>query len=436
MSAADLADALRRPAVVAEGSVDRCRPLAEMLRLVPELCRRFDITRIADLTHLDRARLPVMNAIVPRSADAISTYNGKGPTRDHAIVGAVMEAVERQAAACEPGDMTSFAGSQHAGDRVGFDALRCEFSPVEPIPYVRGIDLATLAPVWIPQGAVTMPFSGDRLYRRSTTNGLASGSSLVEATHHALLEVIERHLFSLTHARAHIVPRLSLGDFFGTYEGSWTHEMIDDPICTRLAFPTGNHALDERASTIRRAGLDLSIVVVAERALPTLAVAVVSEAATKRAHLGMACSFSSLHAASRALDEAVQSRLGDTSGGREDLTPIGAPGSAFTSRYADVPSGRWFFDAPHVDVDLAALPEESCGDLTREIRLALRALRDARIGSAYAVDLTPRGCPVAVVRVVAPLLESSVVDGRIGPMVETLLQSVSLDARTHFASHV
>ncbi len=404
-----------------------------MLELVPKLCRQFNITRIADLTYLDRARLPVMNAIVPQSADLISTYNGKGATREHAIVGAVMEAVERQAAAREPSEIRIFSSSEYAADRVGLDALRCEFFPTEPIPYVRGIDLATLTPVWLPQAVVTMPFYGFRLYRQPTTNGLASGSSLVEATHQALFELIERHIFSLTHFRAHVMPRLSIGDFLGTYDGAWTTIMADDPVGKRLLFPTGDRELDDYVSSIYRTGIALSIVFVQTSTLPALAVAVVSERETNRAHLGMSCSWSSRQAAWRAVTEAMQSRVGDTSGAREDLNEIGTVGDTLTSRHDKLPNGRWFFDARQPNTELIEVAKNFPHDLTAQITLTLSSLRQANIGRVYAVDLTPADSSVAIVRVIAPDLETAILDGRIGPSMLALLNDVSPAAREHFA---
>jgi ribosomal protein S12 methylthiotransferase accessory factor len=69
-------------------------------RMLPHL-RRMGVTRLADITGLDRIGIPVHNAIVPRSADILSVYNGKGATAIESRTGAVMEAAERYAAARE-----------------------------------------------------------------------------------------------------------------------------------------------------------------------------------------------------------------------------------------------------------------------------------------------------------------------------------------------
>jgi len=49
-----------------EETILRAKPLAE----------RYGVTRVSDITGLDRVRIPVFSAIVPRSGDFISVYSG------------------------------------------------------------------------------------------------------------------------------------------------------------------------------------------------------------------------------------------------------------------------------------------------------------------------------------------------------------------------
>lgn len=65
------------------------------------------ITRIADITDLDRIGLPVFTAIRPTAEDgAISIYGGKGITKDHAKASAMMEGFERYSAEKQEDDET------------------------------------------------------------------------------------------------------------------------------------------------------------------------------------------------------------------------------------------------------------------------------------------------------------------------------------------
>src|SRR5512137_131241 len=57
------------------------------------------ITRVADITNLDRIGIPVFSSIRPMAdRGAISVYNGKGATPTEAKVSAMMEGLERYSA--------------------------------------------------------------------------------------------------------------------------------------------------------------------------------------------------------------------------------------------------------------------------------------------------------------------------------------------------
>ncbi|MGZ5563350.1 MAG: YcaO-related McrA-glycine thioamidation protein, partial [Halobacteriota archaeon] len=59
----------------------RVMPPAETLKRVQSAVPDIGVTRIADITGLDRIGLPVFSAIRPSAADgAISVYAGKGTT--------------------------------------------------------------------------------------------------------------------------------------------------------------------------------------------------------------------------------------------------------------------------------------------------------------------------------------------------------------------
>ena len=57
------------------------------------------ITRVADITNLDRIGIPVFSSIRPTAQrGAVSVYNGKGATPIEARVSAMMEGIERYSA--------------------------------------------------------------------------------------------------------------------------------------------------------------------------------------------------------------------------------------------------------------------------------------------------------------------------------------------------
>ena len=76
------------------------------------------ITRVADITDLDRIGMPVFTAIRPTAEDgAISIYGGKGISKDHAKASAMMEGFERYSAEKQESDDTIFATPNEIGEK-------------------------------------------------------------------------------------------------------------------------------------------------------------------------------------------------------------------------------------------------------------------------------------------------------------------------------
>jgi ribosomal protein S12 methylthiotransferase accessory factor len=421
---------LAAEAAKSEQSFDRVVPLERTLALLPALRARFGITRVADLTYLDRIGMPVFSSVIPRSADLVSVYNGKGTTRDHARIGAVMEAVERQAAGRL--SIETFEARPHeiAGALDPRELAVDTAWEGRAIPLVRGIDLVRDAVAYVPRAAVEWPCLGPRIFPVVTTNGLASGNTLLEAIYHALFELVERHVWSLTHARAYVRPHALLAALAGPDAGSLDRAMIDDPVGLAIAVPTGEPLVDDILARITRCDLEVRLLVVCEPELPPVVFATVYEpfAAEPAAHFGIGCSWSPVHATLRALTEAVQSRLADVQGAREDILradddrPTRFHGHA--RRIARVPKGRWHFDGPVTGmVRLADLPDRSTRDLAHDVRLLLDAFRAIGVRRAIVVDISPPGLPVAVVRAIVPDLETMIVDGRTGNRLKLILTS-------------
>src|ERR1700751_2086800 len=78
--------------------LDRIIPASETLLNVADVAESLGVTRVANITGLDRVGIPVYAAVVPNSDDILSVYNGKGRRLIDAKVGALMEAIERQTA--------------------------------------------------------------------------------------------------------------------------------------------------------------------------------------------------------------------------------------------------------------------------------------------------------------------------------------------------
>jgi ribosomal protein S12 methylthiotransferase accessory factor len=355
----DLAPSRKLP-----GSFDRTRAYAETLALEPAIRALYGITRVADLTQLDRIGIPVYSAVVPDARDSVSVYAGKGTTHEAARAGAIMEAAERGAV----------------------------------------------------RRATTAPRTGKR-----SSNGLASGNTASEAVYHALCEVIERHVFSVAHALAHGRPRAVVARLLG---GSVALPgFVDDPVATAYAPPTGSAIVDGLMARIAGAGVAVRLRAVELRPFPPLFVATIGDddGPPSRTFCGYGMSLTPEHAAVRAITEAVQARLIDIQTAREDLAPDDVVAGVVVRRRTPPRTGAWYYDAPARGSSLNALVDRASCDVATDVATLFALIADAGFEEPAIVDLSPAELPIAVVRVVAPGLETAMVDGAIGPTIAGIL---------------
>src|ERR1017187_9125194 len=89
---------INRAPKVAPGFSERTVSAAETLSRATSIAAKKGVTRLADITGLDRIGIPVFTAVVPKSDDTLTVYNGKGHSSLDARAGALMESIERQTA--------------------------------------------------------------------------------------------------------------------------------------------------------------------------------------------------------------------------------------------------------------------------------------------------------------------------------------------------
>lgn len=382
------------------GSYDRCVPLEKTLELVAELRARCAITRIGDVTKLDRIGIPTFCAIVPTSAAGLSVFNGKGATREAALASAVLEAVERVTAASPTLQSRTRA-------RAGVDCI-------------EGRDLLNGRETYVPLDSVHLRRPKDPSFPVPTSNGLASGNTRTEATFHALCELIERHCWSLYQMRCERLPRMLGGP-----------DARDLAFAPGIRMPSGNADLDRLAERVTAQGLHLRILYLYEPHLPAVMLASIVEEGSDppMSHIGLGCSLSPAHAAIRAITEAAQSRLTDIQGAREDaLRADDAPTDLpeHTRRLVKAPKNVWFYDLPVRAIALESITDRSTNDVAEDVKCILSALALFGASSAAVVELSPPDLPVKVVRAIVPELETTCVDGRIGPKAREALNPFSM----------
>ena len=156
------------------------------------------ISRVSDITRMDRLGLPVFASVRPRGL-TLRVHAGKSVDALAARVGALLEAIEY--AAAEPQRTTWEADTLCMRDLVALWQGRFRWMDLAPtmgtmvtprtrIDVVACEDLFAGGAMPVPAELVFVPWRPRRNKSPifgASTNGLASGNSLDEATLHALL---------------------------------------------------------------------------------------------------------------------------------------------------------------------------------------------------------------------------------------------------------
>ena len=184
--------------------VDRADTLARVRPMLPAM----GITRIANITGLDRIGLPVALAFRPNSRN-LAVSQGKGLTLDAAKASAVMETIEHFHAESIAAELVGASRDELQRTARTIDTERLPraagdlFSPALTMLWIEGWDWLQQAPAWVPYDIVatdyTLPFPPGHGCFQSTSNGLASGNHPLEAISSGICEVVERDGLSLWH---------------------------------------------------------------------------------------------------------------------------------------------------------------------------------------------------------------------------------------------
>lgn len=182
------------------------------------LCRRARITRIADLTGLDRIGLPVIQAIRPAALSEVTSL-GRGLSKAPAAIGAIMESLERYYAEAIPASRVFVSTAERLQVGAGFfdgfsPAASRENWREREIDWIMGVDIATGALTPVPFELVHTIYTDppprrDGVFLRTTT-GLACHRSDLAALLHGLLECIERDAMARAFETHGLMDRMRL----------------------------------------------------------------------------------------------------------------------------------------------------------------------------------------------------------------------------------
>ena len=367
----------------------RAVPLDTTLARIEPLVPAAGITRVADITNLDRIGIPVFSCIRPTAMDgAITVYNGKGATIEESRISAIMEGIERYSSELHDRrpELARYSDMKMRGNVLDpADLILPEGAePDRFMAWTEGWDIVSNEPVFVPAHAVFHPLPPN--YRgpfRTNTNGLASGNTFEEAVFHALSEVIERDAWSLVEASRDTGPCVT---------------GITEPTLAAMQEKFANAQVDVRVRDITS---DIGI--------PTMA-AVADDVLLKDPLLltiGIGTHTSARIAVMRALTEVAQSRLTQIHGAREDTTIAEMRKKMGYERTKRI-NGYWFRDRGTIDYN--QICSSDTGNFKTDIENIIAALKKQGMDRVIIVDLTREEIGVPVVRVIVPGLEVFAMD--------------------------
>jgi ribosomal protein S12 methylthiotransferase accessory factor len=294
------------------GGTVRARSAEDTLARLKPRIPQFGITRVASVTGLDVLGVPVWMAVRPLSR-SLTVSQGKGISDALAIISAVMESIEQHHA--EHWDATGpvvSLGEAFKDQRFASPAalsLRSDarITDQTEVMWIEGTDLVSKRPAYLPKELLDLDFRmrrGVKPIFLSSSNGLASGNTRAEAIVHALCEVIERDQSCLWQIEQSLRPNPEARMI--------KIDTIEDPVCR------------VQIEACKRANLDVWVWTnVYDIDVPVFACMIADRGnATfypQRAS-GYGCHPVASVAMSRAITEAIQSRLTHISGVRDDVT--------------------------------------------------------------------------------------------------------------------
>lgn len=363
---------------------------------------KIGVTRVSDVTGLDRIGVPVFQATRP-NARSLSVSQGKGLSPEQAAISAIMEAAE--SFHCESINLKMTVGSyenlRESLPLIELDALprrsvhscakrlsRCS------VRWLAGTRLASGGAagqeVWVPYDLVHTDYTAGHGmglgYFLTSSNGVGAGTTLSAAINHAICELIERDAETL-----------------------WFHLSPFDRACTEVALETiDSDVANGLMSLARSKGLtvkiydissDISVTVMRCEIIGRL------DPFADKDFLVVGTSASLCKEASLvgAILEAIQTRITQIVGAREDV----AIEEYLSKPSTDTP--RFQFKRPGRPVKRSYAEIESCSDFTpKEVQtFLLEQLSAVGCDSVAIVDLTKPGIGIPVCRALVPGLEGS-----------------------------
>lgn len=356
---------------------------------IAQLAKSIGITRLANVTGLDRVGLPVVAAVRPLSRNITVSF-GKGNSYENAYLSAVMEAAELHFSESYKFP-TVHAPYLELGSRVALNPLQLVLprSPEDVLlrkfNWVSGFNLKSGKPVLVPWEIISMDYSMEARQEERILvfgpTGLAAAFDETRAILHGLYEVVERDCHASWNA-------ISDADRQATLVDLHANDAVD---------------IANFLDVLKSAHLEVLLWdMTGERGIPCYLAEIFDLETfthTKYAH-GAAADMSPHRAIYRALCEAAQIRLTYISGSRDDLDR-----SDYGSRYDEIVANRkWVLEnlTPSRNVP-RWMEDEGC--VNSKLDAVCDVLQKSGSDDVIVVRLTAEDDDVAVVKIVVPSLK-------------------------------
>lgn len=402
----------------------RVQPVEETLEKVSSFVEKIGITRIADITNMDRLKIPNFSAVLPGTEDYIWVYSGKGPTKSHAKASAIMESIERYSSLPSNYKNATIRGSYKELSK-SFNILKFD-EVIEPVSfhlndemimdYCTGYDLLNEDEILVPAPLTIFKYNSKppsvNPYAFHHTNGLASGNVLEEAICHALCELVERDAVSIAEFVSSAFQYHILRTIENTFnrngwklKGIESKKFIDD----NSIFPDLDlddiefEPVKKIIKRFKNCNISINIKnITSDIGIPTF---IASSAEWVNHDYGYLVEGHGTHpdariALLRAVTELSQSRAANIQGSRDDLRKM----KHDLNDSDEVRS--WQFMKSQDKIKFSEIVSTYNDDILDDIKLILKNLKGVGINKVVIVNLTNPQINIPVVRAIVPGLET------------------------------
>ena len=382
----------------------RVRDPKETIEINEAKLRTAGITRLTEITDLDRVKIPVFSAIRPTAqSGGVSVYAGKGATVEQAKASAMMEGFERYSAERQDIDGERTFVDTYNNIEKGLASVDNALDPKDlllpknygnenvensRLEWIEAEDIISEESIYVPSNAVFHPYIPTREVSPSpiaifkgNTNGLASGNIIEESVLHGIFEVVERDAWSIFELTKRNKKEIS-------------QDTIENDIINELLEKFHIQGIDIKLMDITA---DLKITTVAASADDT----VLKDPALLT--LGVGTHLNPEVAVIRALTEVAQSRATQIHGTREDTIRADFMRKAGYEHMKKM--NRHYFQREDETIDLADIEDKSSHSIKRDIETSIEEVQKAGFNQVLYTDLTREEIGINVARVIIPKAE-------------------------------